>query len=127
MTPPNPNVYSAISASHYTKRKESKFLEFESKREKYGKKFFFFRKITNGAIKERKWSLRIRTLAQRFPLAIVRKGKNQSFSNLNPKERNLEKKISFFFERSLMAPPNPNVGSTISASHCTKRKEPKFL
>ena len=30
----------------------------------------------------------IQMLAQRFPQAIVRKGKNQSFSNLNPKEKN---------------------------------------
>ena len=37
--------------------------------------------------KRGKWPLPIRTLAQTFLRAIVRKGKNQSFSNLNPKER----------------------------------------
>ena len=101
--------------------------------------FIFLKDLQWTHQREGNGPLPILTLAQTFLRAIVRKGKDQSFSNLNPKEGNFKR--FFFFELFLffwkisngpikkrkMAPPNPNVGSNISASHCTKRKEPKIL
>ena len=69
---------------------------------------FFFERSPMDPSKRGKWPLPIQTLAQTFLRAIVRKGKNQSFSNLNPKERNLKSSFFFnfffFFERSPMNP-----------------------
>ena len=132
MALPNPNVGSAISVNPCTKRKEPEFLQFESKSEKSRNFFIFFWKITNGPIKERKCPIPIRTLAQRFPDAIVRKGKNRSFSNLNLKARNLKikkkkKKSRLDSQKSANGIPIRTKGQTFLWALNSKGKKPEFF
>ena len=84
--------------------------------------------------KRGKWPLPIRTLAQTFLRAIVRKGEDQSFSNLNPKERKplffVEKRKNGnkFKERSFQRIPSHVFFFRYKIQHRPPtRKEPRIL
>eukprot|EP00268_Persea_americana_P016685 TRINITY_DN17912_c0_g1_i3.p2 TRINITY_DN17912_c0_g1~~TRINITY_DN17912_c0_g1_i3.p2 ORF type:complete len:113 (-),score=9.95 TRINITY_DN17912_c0_g1_i3:424-762(-) len=81
MASPNPNVDSAIFASHCTKRKEPKFLQFESKREKSENSFFKSRLDSQ----KRENGIPIRKKAQTFLRALDPKGKKPKFLECEPK------------------------------------------
>ena len=72
-------------------------------------------------------SIPIRTQVQTFLRASIRNGRNQNFSNLNPKVTEIFLKGQERIHQKEQMVFNPNANSNISASFYLKGKEPEFL
>ena len=95
-----------------------------------GHEMGFFWKAKIGFIKESEWYSNPNAGYKRFPQAIVRKGRDQDFSDLNPKMM----EVIFFLkgqdrihQREQVVFQSRSMLQTISASYCPKGNEPRFL